>query len=69
MMNAMTAIYTTRDEAIDEAIIPALDDANVYDLDAIADEVLTTTGDGITSFGYTLNEDVDFWESVFYHML
>lgn len=65
----MSKIYATRDEAINQAIIPALDDADAYDLDAIADEVLTTTGEGTTGFGYTLNEDVDFWESVFDHML
>ena len=65
----MSKIYTTRDEAIIQAIIPALDDADAYDIDGIADEVLTITGEGIMGFGYTLNEDVDFWESVFDHML
>ena len=32
----MSKIYATRDEAINQAIIPALDDADAYDLDAIA---------------------------------
>ena len=32
----MNKIYATRDEAINQAIIPAFDDADAYDLDAIA---------------------------------
>ena len=61
--------YTTRNEAIDREIIEPLGEyANEHDIDAIADEVLTTTGEGI-AYRYTLREDVDFWDVVAQHAL
>lgn len=64
----MTA-YTTRGEAIDQEIIAPLGEyADQHDIDAIADAVLTTTGEGI-DYRYTLREDVDFWEIVAQHAL
>lgn len=56
--------YTTRDEAITREIIEPLGEyANDHDTDAIAEQVITTTGEGI-ELRYHLNEDVDFWEIV-----
>lgn len=56
--------YTTRDEAITREIIEPLGEyANEHDTDAIAEEVIITTGEG-TKLRYKLNEDVDFWEVV-----
>ena len=56
--------YTTRDEAITREIIEPLGEyANDHDTEAIAGEVITTTGEGI-ELRYHLNEDVDFWEIV-----
>ena len=56
--------YTTRDEAVQREIIEPLGGyANEHDTDAIAEEVIITTGEG-TELRYTLNEDVDFWEVV-----
>lgn len=56
--------YTTRDEAIHNEIILALGDyADEHDIDAIADEVLTSIGEG-TQYRIILNEDVDFWAVV-----
>lgn len=56
--------YTTRDEAVQREIIEPLGEyANEHDTDAIAEEVIITTGEG-TKFRYTINEDVDFWEIV-----
>lgn len=64
----MTA-YTTRNEAIDREIIAPLGEyADQHDIDAIADEVLTTTGEGIY-YRYTLRDDVDFWDIVAQHAL
>lgn len=64
----MTA-YTTRNEAIDREIIAPLGEyAAQHDTDAIADAVLTTTGEG-TDYRYTLREDVDFWDVVAQHAL
>lgn len=64
----MTA-YTTRNEAIDREIIAPLGEyAAQHDVDAIADEVLTTNGEGI-DYRYTLREDVDFWDVVAQHAL
>lgn len=56
--------YTTRDDAIHYEIITALGDyADEHDIDAIADQVLTTTGEG-SSYRYILDETVDFWAVV-----
>lgn len=61
--------YTTRDEAIDREITTPLGEyAAQHDVEAIADEVLTTTGEG-TDYRYTLREDVDFWDVVAQHAL
>lgn len=61
--------YTTRNEAIDQEIITPLGEyADQHDVDAIADEVLTTTGEG-TDYRYTLREDIDFWDVVAQHAL
>lgn len=61
--------YTTRNEAIDREIIAPLGEYTAqHDVDAIADEVLTTTGEG-TDYRYTLREDVDFWDVVAQHAL
>lgn len=56
--------YTDRNEAIHNEIILTLGDyADEHDIDAIADQVLTTTGEG-KNFRIILNEDVDFWAVV-----
>lgn len=56
--------YTDRNEAIHHEIITALGDyADEHDIDAIADQVLTTTGEG-KDFRIIPNENVDFWEVV-----
>lgn len=56
--------YTTRDEAIHNEIILALGEyADEHDIDAIADEVLISIGEG-TQYRIILNEDVDFWAVV-----
>lgn len=56
--------YTTRDEAITREIIEPLGEyASEHDIDGIAEQVLTTTGEG-TTLSYHLNKDVDFWEIV-----
>ncbi|MBK4161027.1 hypothetical protein GWO73_04190 [Corynebacterium macginleyi] len=61
--------YTTRNEAIDNEIITPLGEyADQHDVDAIADEVLTTTGEG-TDYRYTLRDDVDFWDITAEHAL
>ncbi|WP_172121165.1 hypothetical protein [Actinomyces faecalis] len=68
----MTA-YTTRNEAIDREIIPAIEageaSASEYDIDAIADEVLYTTGEG-AGYRYQVTDDTDaFWAAVQRHAL
>ncbi|WP_034985943.1 hypothetical protein [Corynebacterium jeikeium] len=56
--------YTDRHEAIHHETITALGDyADEHDIDAIADQVLTTTGEG-SDYRYMLDEDVDFWAVV-----
>ena len=56
--------YTDRNEAIHHEIITALGDyADEHDIDAIADQVLTTTGEG-KDFRIILDEGVDFWAVV-----
>lgn len=61
--------YTTRNEAIQREIIEPLGEyASEHDIDAIADAVLTTTGEG-TDYRYTLREDVDFWDVAAQHAL
>lgn len=61
--------YTTRNEAIEAEIITPLGEfADEYDIDAIADEVLTTTGEGV-DYGFTIDEDADFWAIVEKHAL
>lgn len=61
--------YTTRNEAIEAEIITPLGEfADEYDIDAIADEVLTTTGEGV-DYRYTVDEDADFWAIVEKHAL
>lgn len=59
----MTA-YTTREEAINAEIIAPLGEyADQHNIDAIADKVLTTTGEG-TTYRWALNTNVDFWQTV-----
>lgn len=61
--------YTTRNEAINQEIITPLGEyAAQHDVDAIADAVLTTTGEGI-DYRYILREDIDFWDVVAQHAL
>lgn len=60
----MSTTYTTRNEAIDRLIIEPLGEfADEHDIDAIADKVITTTGEGV-DYGFTIDEDVDFWDVV-----
>lgn len=63
----MTATYTTRTEAIDREIVEPIEagDATAagFDIEAIADQVLTTTGEGV-DYRWTLRDDIDedtFW--------
>ena len=57
-------LYSTRDDAIHYEIILALGEyADEHDIEAIADQVLTTTGEGIY-YRYHLDEDVNFWAVV-----
>lgn len=59
--------YTTRDEAIKFEIIAAIEagdaTADEYDIEAIAEAVLTTEGEG-THYRWMLDEDADFWAAV-----
>lgn len=63
----MTATYSTKNEAIAAEVIAVINsgmaDADDYDVDAIADEVLGDYGDG-----YAVQvEDDDFWAIVAKH--
>lgn len=59
--------YTTRNEAIDREIIQPLGEyAGQFDIDAIADQVLVSVGEGI-DYRFTTNGDVDFWDVVAQH--
>lgn len=61
--------YTTRNEAVQREVIEPLGEfADEYDIDAIADEVLTTTGEGV-DYRYVINDDADFWGIVEKHAL
>lgn len=64
-------LHTTRTDAIDE-ITCILSEADTtggqYDIDAIADEVITTTGEG-TGLRYLIDENKDFWAAVAAHAL
>ena len=59
--------YTTRNEAIEFEIVAAIEagDATAaeFDIDAIAEAVLTTEGEG-SSYRWILDEDADFWAAV-----
>lgn len=56
--------YTDRNEAIHHEITIALGEyVDEFDIDAIADQVFTTTGEG-TNYRIILDEDVDFWAVV-----
>lgn len=56
--------YPDRNEAIyNEIIIPLGGYTEEYDIDAIADQALTITGEG-KNFRVIVNEDVDFWAIV-----
>ena len=60
----MTTI-TTRNEAVQREIIEPLGEyAAEHDIDAIADELITTEGEG-----FYLDEDADFWATVENHAL
>lgn len=64
-------LHTTRADAIDE-ITYILSEGDItggqYDIEAIADEVITTTGEG-TTLRYLIDEDADFWAAVAAHAL
>lgn len=61
--------YTSRNEAIAREITAPLGEyADEFDIDAIADEVLETIGEG-NEYRYQAREDVDFWEIVEKHAL
>lgn len=56
--------YTTHDEAVQREIIEPLGEfADEYDIDAIADEVIVEVGEGV-DYGFTIDEDADFWAIV-----
>ena len=55
--------YTTRNETIAREIIAPLGEyADQHDIDAIADELIKTEGEG-----FYLDEDADFWATVVKH--
>ena len=61
--------YTSRNESIAREITAPLGEyADEFDIDAIADEVLETIGEG-NEYRYQAREDVDFWEIVEKHAL
>lgn len=63
-------VYTTREDAIQIEIIGPISECapiEEFDIDAIADKLITTVNHGTTKFGYTLRDDVDFWETVGAH--
>lgn len=61
--------YTDRNEAIAQEIAAALGQyADEHDIEAIADEVLETVGEG-SEYRYQVRKDVDFWEIVEKHAL
>lgn len=64
------ATYTTRDEAIQREIVDVLGPYNTqrHDIEAIANDVLTTTGEG-THYRWTLDTNKDFWIYVASHQL
>lgn len=56
----MTTTYTTRNEAVQREIIEPLGEwAAEHDVDAIADQLIKTEGEG-----FYLDQDADFWEVV-----
>lgn len=60
--------YITRDDAIQVEIIDVINagdgvTADEYDIDAIADQVLTSEGYG-TNYRIVVDETVDFWAAV-----
>lgn len=61
--------YTTHDEAVQREIIEPLGEfADEHDIDAIADEVIVEVGEGV-DYGFTIDEDADFWAIVEKHAL
>lgn len=61
--------YETRTEAIQREIIEPLGAyADRHDIDGIADQVITTDGEGIAK-RFIIRDDVDFWEIVAAHAL
>ena len=61
--------YETRNETIQREIIEVLGEyADQHDIDAIADQVITTDGEGINK-RFIIRQDVDFWEIVAAHAL
>lgn len=60
--------YTTKQDAIQAEIIDVIESTGVatadeYDIEAIADQVLTSEGDGV-EYRITANEAVCFWAVV-----
>ncbi len=60
--------YTTKQDAIQAEIIDVIEASGVatadeYDIDAIADQVLTSEGYG-TKYRIVVDETVDFWAAV-----
>ena len=63
-----TTTYTTRDDAI-EAIIAAIEASgeatrDEFDIDQIADAVISTTGEGVSYRFHITDDHDDFWSAV-----
>jgi hypothetical protein len=67
----MNTTFTTRNEAID-SIIETIEAGDAtrdeFDIDAIADDVITTTGEGV-DYRFHVTDDDAFWASVERHAL
>lgn len=60
----MTKFYITRQDAIEQEIIPALGEfADQYDIEAIADDALTY----VAGHGFDVAQDEEFWRIVERH--
>lgn len=65
----METIYSNRNEIIEAEIIAPLGEfADDHDIDAIADKLIVTIGEGV-DYGFTIDEDADFWAIVEKHAL
>lgn len=60
--------YVTRDDAIEHGILPALGEwGDDYDIDALADDVLFTTGEGTQHRYHVITDSDAFWEAAERH--